>query len=227
MRFFHLLHNELRFAAKYGILLLYVILTTFYMVLLSVIPESARQTTGAILIFTDPAAMGLFFMGAVMLLEKTQRVNHALSVSPVTLGEYIAAKVLPMLLIGTVAAVVIGLAAGADIAGVVMAVALSSCLFSLCAIIVAVKAQSLNSFMLGTVPFEILICVPPILYLFGVIRSEWWAMHPGVSAMMLLTGERRLWAYCALSLCLWNLAVFALCRRATGKYMWQLGGGKL
>lgn len=227
MRFINLLKNELHFGAKYGILLLYIVLTTFYVVLLSTIPQSARQTTGAILIFTDPAAMGLFFMGAVMLLEKTQRVNHALSVSPVKISEYITAKALSMLLVGTAAGTVIGIAARANVAGVLLSVMLSSFLFSLCAIIVAVKTESLNSFMLGIVPFEIALCTPALLYLFGVIKSDLWLIHPGISAIILLTGKQHLWVYCILSLCVWNIITFLISRSAVSKYMQQLGGGKL
>ncbi|HCT90783.1 MAG TPA: ABC transporter permease, partial [Lachnospiraceae bacterium] len=43
--------------------------------------------------FSDPAAMGLFFMGAVVLLEKGQHTPCAVAVSPVRAMEYIAAKV--------------------------------------------------------------------------------------------------------------------------------------
>ncbi|MPM28795.1 hypothetical protein SDC9_75325 [bioreactor metagenome] len=227
MRFLSLLKNELRFAAKYGILPLYILLSAFYVVLLSAIPEGARQTTGAILIFTDPAAMGLFFMGAVMLLAQSQRVNHALSVSPVTVSEYILSKVLPMLITGTAAGAAIGVAAGADLAGVLWAVMLSSFLFSLAAILVAVKTDSLNSFMLGVVPFELFLSIPALLYLFGVIKSDLWVIHPGVSAIIPLMGKRRLWLYCAISLGLWNMAAFFTCSKAVSRSMRQLGGGRL
>ncbi|MDD4125646.1 MAG: ABC transporter permease [Eubacteriales bacterium] len=227
MRFFNLLKNELRFTVKYGILLLYIILTAFYVVALSVIPENARQATGAVLIFTDPAAMGLFFMGAVMLLEKSQRVNHAIFVSPVKIDEYITVKALSMLIVGTAAGAVIGIAGGANIVGAVLSVALSSFLFSLCAIIVAVKTGSLNSFLLSVVPMEIVIFVPALLYLFGAVKSGLWVLHPGVSSIILLTEEQSLWVCCVISLCLWNAAAFLLCRKAAVKYMCQLGGGKL
>ena len=132
-----------------------------------------------------------------------------------------------MLFVGTAAGTVIGIAGGANVIGVVLSVALSSFLFSLCAIIVAVKTESLNSFMLGVVPFEIVICVPALLHLFGVIKSDLWIIHPGVSAMMLLTGRQNLWIYGVISLCLWNAAAFLTCRKAAGKYMRFLGGGKL
>ncbi len=227
MRFLNLLKNEFRFAVKYGILLLYVILTVFYVVLLSAIPEKAITITGAILIFTDPAAMGLFFMGAVMLLEKSQRVNHALSVTPIKISEYIMAKSLSLLIVGTAAAIIIGCAAGANIIGVFLAVVFSSLLFSICAIIVAVKTESLNSFMLGTTPFEIVICLPAILYLFGVLKSDLWVIHPGVAAIVMLTEKQNLWVCCIISLCIWNLIAFVFCQKAVSKYMQHLGDGKI
>ena len=227
MRFLNLLKNEFRFAVKYGILLLYIIVTTFYVVMLSVIPESAKHTTGAILIFTDPAAMGLFFMGAVMLLEKSQRVNHAISVTPVKTSEYIIAKSFSMLVVGTAAGIVIGIFAKANIVGVILAVVLSSFLFSLCAIIVSVKTESLNSFMLGTIPFEMLLCLPAILYQFRVLKSDLWIIHPGVSAIVLLSDKNNLWFFSIISLCLWNVIAFVFSHKAVTGYMQHLGGGKI
>lgn len=227
MRFLNLLKNELLFTIKYGVLLLYVILTLLYTLFLSSLPESAKSLVGAILIFTDPAAMGLFFMGAIMLLEKSQRVNHALSVSPIKISEYILAKALSLLILGTIVGLIIGFFANANLWGVFLSVVLSSLLFSLCAIVVSVKTESLNSFMLGTVPFEIVICLPAFFYLLGLLKSDLWLIHPGISAIILLTENQTLWIYCIGSLVFWNLLAFGICHKLVSVSMQHLGGGKL
>jgi fluoroquinolone transport system permease protein len=44
------------------------------------------------MIFSDPAAMGLYFMGAIVLFEKSERVLSAIAVSPVKPREYVLSK---------------------------------------------------------------------------------------------------------------------------------------
>lgn len=72
MRFKKLFLWDLRFQAKYGFYFLYTVLTVIYVTVLFALPESWQEKAAAILIFSDPAAMGLFFMGAIVLLEKSQ-----------------------------------------------------------------------------------------------------------------------------------------------------------
>ncbi|MCI2046838.1 MAG: ABC transporter permease, partial [Faecalibacterium sp.] len=69
MRKKNLIRGDLRFLAGSGIALVYGIFTLLYVLLLAAIPAGqARRVTAAILVYTDPAAMGLFFMGAFLLL---------------------------------------------------------------------------------------------------------------------------------------------------------------
>ena len=82
MRLLRLTARDLRFQWKYGFYALYAVFTAAYLLTLAAVPESARRTVATVMIYTDPAAMGLFFMGAIVLLEKSQRVNLALAVSP-------------------------------------------------------------------------------------------------------------------------------------------------
>lgn len=123
---------DIKFQVKYGFYLLYGILTAFYRAVLFAIPKSWRENAAVLLIFSDPAAMGLFFMGAIVLLEKSQGVSCAFAVSPVKAVEYITAKVISLC--------ALALAAAAILAG----------------IIIATKITSLNQFILWTVPIEII-----------------------------------------------------------------------
>lgn len=228
MRFFRLLLNEFRFLLKYGIIFIYSVFTVFYLCLLSFIPESARQITAVILVFTDPAAMGLFFMGAVVLLEKSQRVSNAIAVSPVKINEYILAKIISLIVCGCIVSLILCLFAGLkNILLITLGVAFGSALFSLVSLIVATKIESLNSFMIATVPFEILICLPPILYLFDVISSPLWILHPGVASIRLINCEKDFFIFDIASLLVWGTTIFFICRNEVKKSFAKLGGGKL
>lgn len=219
--------GELRFAAKYGILALYGLITAIYLVLLHYTPSAARPLSGGIIILTDPAAMGLFFMGAMVLLEKSQRVNCALAVSPVRAGEYIAAKALALCGLGLVVALIVGAAAGNPTLGVILSVVLGSLLFTMLGMMVACQSGSLNQFLLYSVPVELVTFVPAVFYWFHGLTSPLWLLTPGVAAIVLLAPDTGLWLPALLSLAVWDAALYLLCRRVVRAYFTGLGGGKL
>lgn len=225
MRGLHLLGGELRLLWKYGIGLLYVLLTAAYLLLLALLPQSARGITATILVFTDPAAMGLFFMGAILLLEKSQHTNCALAVAPILPGEYILAKAGALLVPGVLVALVLCAFGGCEnLALMLLGVAISSILFSLCGMLVALCTNTLNGFMVACVPFEIVLCLPSILYAFEAITSPWWILHPGVAAIRLIQGIAALWPLCAASLLVWTGITFLICRRAVKASFARIGG---
>ena len=169
MRFGRLFRWDLKFQARYGFYLLYGFLTTFYALVLFALPESWKGKMAIILIFSDPAAMGLFFMGAIVLLEKSQKVTSFLAVTPMKAREYVWSKVLSLCTISLVVAAVLAIIAGhRHILLLIMGTFLASVIFTLCGIIVATKINSLNQFILFTVPIEMLGFIPAILHLFGV-----------------------------------------------------------
>ncbi|MEG0892159.1 MAG: ABC transporter permease [Oscillospiraceae bacterium] len=228
MRLRALICGEARLLYKYGIIQLYCIFTAIYLCLLAAIPSSAKEATAAVLVFTDPAAMGLFFMGAMVLFEKSQRIESSLAVAPIKISEYIFGKVLPLMVVGIMVGAVLCFFAG--IKNTVLAllgVALSSVLFSLCGLMVGSNIKTLSGFMIATVPFEIFICVPALLFLFGVLKSELWLLHPGVPAIRLICGDTNHWYLSAMSLMLWIVPAYLLCKKAVVRSFCAMGGVKL
>ncbi|MCI5900918.1 MAG: hypothetical protein MRZ74_00090 [Blautia sp.] len=137
MRFKNLLLWDMKFQRRYGFYLLYGILTAFYVVLLFSVPQSWKKNAAAILIYSDPAAMGLFFMGAIILLEKSQRVTSFFAVSPIRVLEYVCSKILSLSIIALLVAAV--LAAVADLGSflsVLTGTFLSSTVFTLLGIMI-------------------------------------------------------------------------------------------
>ena len=224
-----LIKHELYLLYKYGILYAYLIFTIFYAVLLSAIPESAKETTGIILVLTDPAAMGLFFMGAIILLEKSQHAHCSLAVTPITQMEYIWAKLISLSLFGLAVGLLVGVCAGIrQLASLSIAILLASILMSMCGLIVACKTSSLNQFLIATVPFEIVIFIPALLYLFDLLQSDLWLLHPGVASIRLILGGNSLQTVVSLiSLCTFDFFVFVLCKRSVKQYFCQMEGGTL
>ena len=91
-RLYHLTVSSLNLIHLSGITWLYGILTLIYIVIIMMVNVSWRNAVSSLLIFSDPAAMGLYFMGAVVLLEKSQRVDAYVAITPVKSSEYVFFK---------------------------------------------------------------------------------------------------------------------------------------
>lgn len=168
MRMKNLIKWDICFQIKYGFYFIYVVLTIFYIFLLCALPRSWRMNAMTIMIFSDPAAMGLFFMGAIVLLEKSQKIIQLLAVSPVMVWEYILSKVVSLAIVSEIVAFVLAIAAKTeDLLSILIGTALTSVVFTLLGLIAATKINSLNQFVLITVPIELVCFVPALLFLFG------------------------------------------------------------
>lgn len=223
MRLRSLFLLDMRFQAKYGFYFLYVALTAIYIVILLAFPQNWREKAVAILIFSDPVSMGLFFMGAIVLLEKSQHTPCALAVSPVRAVEYIIAKVASLSAISLMVAAILALAAGVGHLYIVLpGTVISSILFTLLGMIVATKIVSLNQFILWTVPIEVLAFVPAILHLWGlspvVLKS-----YPANVCMDMISGNpfSPIGLFCVMLLI---GVLFSVAEKCVIK-MWQEAGG--
>ncbi|HKL98565.1 MAG TPA: ABC transporter permease [Mobilitalea sp.] len=227
MRIKNLIYGDIHFQFKYGFYLVYLIFTIFYICLLFAFPEGVRSKVATLMIYTDPAAMGLFFMGAIVLFEKSQRVMNSIAVSPVSVAEYIISKVISLGIIGTIVGSIIALASGADnILSIITGIFLGSVIFSLFGLMVASLVSSLNQFMVATIPFEILCMLPPMIYLFG-FRNQLMLLHPGCIVIRLLEGEGLNEPLRLLYLCLWIIGIYLITYRIVQKMFASVGGAKL
>lgn len=219
--------QDLFFLYRYGFLLVYGIFTIVYICILQVIPADYQALVMRLLIFTDPAAMGLFFMGAIVLLEKSQRVQSALAVSPLSVSSYILGKIVSFLITGEIVAVIIALSTGMhEIGGIMIGVAFGSILFSLAGLILAIYARSLNHFMLISVIAELLITLPGVLKLFG-LEHFLLTINPGAMVVELMDGMGTRQVLFCLILSCEIVILFHICKELTKRSFQRLGGAKL
>jgi fluoroquinolone transport system permease protein len=221
-----LLVGDITLQYKYGFYFLYVFLTLFYIALLSVLPFGWRSTAAILMIFSDPAALGIFFMGALVLYEKGERVLDSLAVSPVQPREYVLSKMISLSIIATTTASAIALYAKLQSKPIYffLGLFLGSNLFSAAGLIVAVRIKTLNEFILRTIPFLAAINLPAIFYVFRD-DAAWMLIHPGVSMICLLrSGPLSPIALCILSV--WTIAVYLLACHLVKKAFYALGGCK-
>jgi len=206
-RFLHLFAADVRFQFRYGFYGLYLFFTVLYVAVVRVLPGGpggvVQNAVRDLVTLTDPAALGLFFMGAIVLFEKDERVHRSLAVSPAGAGEYAAAKACSLSLVSALAGSAIILFSGGVLnAWTVIGLLLASALFSLAGLLVGTRAPTLNGYMILSVPFELALFLPAILWYFassGILNTQsgWasclrfaahpaWIAHPGAAALVLI-----------------------------------------
>jgi len=227
MRTKALLIGDIRFQFKYGFYFLYLIFTIFYISLLYALPAAWRERAAVLMIFTDPASMGLYFMGAIVLFEKGQRVLDSIAISPVKPLEYVVSKLISIALISTSVGLLIGCGGGVVLNPFffVLGVFLGSCLFSAVGLMLAANIATLNQFIVATIPAELIINVPAIAWFLGW-KPGWLIAHPGVCILELCqNGDRALPA--AFILLFWAALSVLIARRVIAKSLRSLGGVRL
>jgi fluoroquinolone transport system permease protein len=188
---------------------------------------NVKSIVGMILILTDPATMGMFFMGAIVLLEKSQRVLNSIAVSPISPFQYLCAKVCSIGIISVIVGIIIGIAAEKSnllIRGI--STLLASTIFSLCGLIVGAVAKSLNQYIVATMPFEIIGFGPLIAYLLGV-RSPFVWYQPCTIAYRLIEGNYEHFMIEILVLLVYILCITVICHSFIVKMFQRVGGVKL
>lgn len=98
-----LVRHDMRLKWRYGIHIAYAFVIGFYGFGLAQIGGFLPGWLVAVVIYTDPAVVGFFFLGALMMLEKGETVRMALAVTPLRAGTYLAAKVLTLTFLALIA----------------------------------------------------------------------------------------------------------------------------
>lgn len=87
-----LIGHDLRLQYRYGIYAAYAVVVAFYVGVLLLLGPLLPAWVPAVIIFTDPAAVAFFFLGALLMLERAEGVRVALATAPVTAVDYLAGK---------------------------------------------------------------------------------------------------------------------------------------
>ena len=175
---------------KYNIVGVTIAVTLLYLAVLYYVPLEGRNLDLLLilLIFNDPAALSVLFVGALVLFERTDRTFFALAVSPLTPAAYLWSKSLSLGLLATLAS------AGMAIVGhgwdlhwgwFILGLLLSSILFCLLGFVVVAYCQSFNQYILRVA----LVLIPiglPLLNLFGMTDTYWWYLLPSQATLILL-----------------------------------------
>lgn len=190
MRLLHAVWADMRFQYKQGFYLVYVIITIMYLIILSFLPNEALSIALPLIVFSDPSVLGLFFIGGIILLEKVQGVLTVLVISPLRTVEYILSKVISLAFIAVLAAFAItGFSSYESVNWllVFLSTILTSGIFTLSGIMINAGCQTVNQYMIRTIPYMLLL-VLPCFALIGFPYSWLFNVIPSVAALRLMLG---------------------------------------
>lgn len=104
-----LIAHDARLQRRYYIWAAYGVVVALYAAFLYFGGAAVPAWSAALVIASDPAVLGFFFLGGLMLLEKAEAARMALAMTPVSAFDYLAAKTVTLTAIALIAVVALGL----------------------------------------------------------------------------------------------------------------------
>ncbi|MCB0579869.1 MAG: ABC transporter permease [Phaeodactylibacter sp.] len=206
---------------RYNIIYAAGLVTLIYMLILLNLPEGPYQEKILIfLIFNDPAALGMLFIGALVLFERSENTLEALRVTPLAPEHYILSKTLTLTLVAVLSALPMAFAGyGWRFHYLYFAagIGLTASLYTLLGLAAVASCRNFNQYLLRMAG----ILVPtalPFLNFFEITDTLWWYLLPSQGGLLLLEAaflpaEGWQIIYGFLYLLLWNAGAFWLAKR--------------
>ena len=165
MRALQVLICDIRYQFRYGFYFLYTVIAMVYIAILFFLPPALQKPAAALIILTDPATLGFFFVGAMVLLERDEGLHSYYSVTPATVQEYILAKAISLALISVLSVTVIAaIVFGREIHYPILISGLlfGTPAFTLTGLTVGTAARSVNQYFVYSIPAGILLLAPSL-----------------------------------------------------------------
>lgn len=217
-RFAAMVRHDLILQYRHYFYHVYAVISALYAVLLHLLSRAGRNRLLPILVFSDPAVLGFFFIGAIVFFEKDASNLAGLAATPLRPGEYLAAKALSLTVLSVAAAAAISLFALGlrfNMPLLVAAVALSGIFYVFVGYTVAAWEEDLSSYLLSSAPVLFVLGLP-ILPHIGFTRTPLYYLLPSMPALDLIAMAFAPWQglapilWRAGLLLLWIWAAFAL-----------------
>ncbi|MCI4671392.1 MAG: ABC transporter permease [Bacteroidia bacterium] len=197
----NLIRWDLTVQSRYQILTVLMGITSIYLLLFWLVPEIRYMELLILIIFSDPALLGLTFIGALVLFEKGERTLDAMVVTPIKDWQYIWSKAISLTISSTVVAILLALAGhGLDLNYLtfVSNLILTSLLYVLLGFILVSRSESLNEYVIKLAVILLPISLP-LLNLFGLTDSLILYLIPSQASLLLFQGafgeEIQIWEY--------------------------------
>jgi fluoroquinolone transport system permease protein len=165
---------------RQGFWLVYMVITLIYLAIIFNVPTENRYIMSMVFILTDTSMLGIIFIGALILLEKQQNLQHAMWVTPLRPERYIWSKALSLTLLSfTMSSLLLFLPNGfrQEFLWVLAAVVLTSIIFTLFGMAISASAKTVNGY-LAVVMGGSLAALAPLAPYLVLDRPLWLIIFP-------------------------------------------------
>lgn len=222
-----LIRWDLIVQSRYQILTVLFAVMMVYLLLFWLVPGIKYDELLITIIFSDPALLGVTFIGALILFEKGEHTLDALVVTPIKDWQYIWSKTISLTISAAVAGILLaGIGHGWHYNYVlfISGILLTSILFVLIGFVMVARVSSLNEYVIRMA----LMMIPaslPLLNLFGVTDLWLWYLIPSQASILLFQfafgTEWAIWEmiYAYVYLLLFIFLMYRLARNAYQKHI--------
>lgn len=234
MRVLTTIKQDLQFQFRHGFYYAYLLICTLYIIFLRMVPLDARALITRVLIFSDPAILGFFFIGGIVLLEKGQNILENLFVTPLRIREYFIAKTISLTILAVIASlliIIVTLGLSFNPFPLLLGIILGSIFFILLGIVLASRVKTVNGYLLSS-PLLLTGYFLPLLKLLNIYDHPLFYLSPGKGVLILLDAafvSYPIWqlVYAVLQLTIWIVIAYLWAHNWFYKYIiLKIGGSK-
>ena len=189
------------------------------------------------MLFFDPALIGIMFLGALVLFEKSERVLQALVLTPMDTNDYLFSKIISLTTLSIISSLIFMAllvfidGAKINIFYLLGGIILASVMLILVGFIFVARVNSINGYLLSIMIGLLLLALPPVFQLFGFIDTPIIYIWPTQASFILLDGvfnsaSLEAWevAYGILYQLAWIVVLFYFSKKSFHKYIVLKGG---
>jgi len=174
------IRTDVRVQFRNGFYAATVLVVIFSIVLLRWLPRETATLLLPVVILENVLMNTFYFVSGLVLLERVEGTFVAQSVTPLRTAEYLGSKLatltgLSLVESGLIAVAVFGVARW--LIAMALGVVLAAALFCLVGVALVVRYDSINEFLLPSVPYTFLLSLP-LLGIFGIGADAWYLPHP-------------------------------------------------
>ncbi|MBN2878768.1 MAG: ABC transporter permease [Clostridia bacterium] len=157
------INADVKFQLKHGFYTVYIVLSVVYIIINSFISQEALKYVLPILIYMDPAGLGLFFIGGMVLMEKEQGILSLVYITPLRVNEYIVSKIITLGLISALAGTAVSLASyrlHCNYFLLFSGTFLVSVFYTLLGFLIVARVKTVNEYLIKMIPLMLIFIIP-------------------------------------------------------------------
>jgi fluoroquinolone transport system permease protein len=233
----NMLKWEFTLLYRYRIIHISILSVFLYFLTTQAIEDMNRPVFHSLLLFFDPALIGIMFVGALVLFEKSENVLQALIITPMKTNDYLLSKITSLTILSCISAAIfitlMNIFGGIDFNIIFLAsgIILTSIMLILLGFILVSRLKSINEYLLAMALVFLFLTFLPMLHISGLYENVIFYLWPTYASLIIFRGvfnaailESWEIAYGIVYQIVWIGILFFLARSAFYKYIISKGG---